>query len=1301
VSRIRLNSKFPAWFNGWLTTSLANRLTFGVLLGTIAMLTVTGFCSYVTVSVLMTRNIERDLQWDLTKVAEPLETRLAQIEKHLQSTSASPFVVGSLNDGEDPRTYLQTFLKDQLREVPDLMALGLLDLRSETLVSLENPDRRGHLPPPLVLRQLFPVARPAACLLKDDRRPALLLMQPLEDPSTGEKTGALVGQVDLAGLFRARTKNFRPGYVHRLLLGQTAILQGPQAEKPEGLFSLTRSLHLDAPLKDLDLRIEVGLDRAEIFSPLRQLVSIFLAIGTILLFLAYGLSRLLGQRLAQPIIELSRTAAEVVAGNRQSLVVNSAGQDETAVLARSLAELVDKLHSANRGLEARVLKQTESLQASQALLANIVENIPLAVGVCELGSENNWILWNRAAHRLFGTRTLKGLGQEGASILPVPLPLETTLPGPPEGIWSYSSEIRDPETGRELVVETRALGLFDDQGQITHLVAISEDVTERRRNETLVLNIARGVSAQTGEGFFRGLSEHLAEALDADIVLVGELSADRRSVRTIAVRTDGGVGDNFSYLLPGSPCEPVLSGGSCSYRKGVSRLFPEDALLAEMSIEAFVGAPLLDPDGQVLGVLVVLFRRVLEQPEMAENMLRIFAVRAAAELVRLGNEFDLQRNREWFQSIFQNAFSGICTVGMDGCLTAANAVMLEMLGTDEKALNRLSLPEIFHPEDWFAMHREFADLRKGALDALRREVRLRARDGREHWVEMAFTSACGEENWPQFAIGIFQDIGERRRVERAVKMDRLRFEALYRLSQMLNEPEATLVSHALEDAVRITGSGAGCLYFVDEEENGLTLRAWTGQGRQQCTPEQANAESEALENGLVEEALHRRAPVFVNDFSGEPLPEGGEAATGRPLDRHLAVPLLMNGRAVLVAGMSRKGDLYDESDVRHLTLIMDGMWRCLQHRRAEEALRASELRYRELSQQFQALLAGIPDRITLLSPGLRVIWTNHGVPQAEGASEEARVFCYQLWHQHADICVDCPPSRAFANARAEQGQIETVDGRTWDVRAIPILDDGRVVNVIELAQDITERMRVQEQSIRTAHLASLGELAAGVAHEINNPVNGIINYAQILADRLQQEKGLADLGGRIIREGERISAIVHRLLEFARPQQAARRAVDAAEELRESLALSAAQLRRNHIECRLEVGRELPLIKEHPGPLRQVFLNIINNARHALDEKYPGGDSGKVLDIRISRVPRPRERVRLVFTDYGSGIARENLERVMNPFFTTKPFGKGTGLGLSISHGIIIDHGGTLKIESLAGHYTRVRIELPTLANHG
>jgi signal transduction histidine kinase len=247
-----------------------------------------------------------------------------------------------------------------------------------------------------------------------------------------------------------------------------------------------------------------------------------------------------------------------------------------------------------------------------------------------------------------------------------------------------------------------------------------------------------------------------------------------------------------------------------------------------------------------------------------------------------------------------------------------------------------------------------------------------------------------------------------------------------------------------------------------------------------------------------------------------------------------------------------------------------------------------------------------------------------------------------------------------------------------------------------LTSDITEKMTLEAEAMRASHLASLGELAAGVAHEINNPINGIINYAQILSDRGSEGDQDHFIANQIIKEGDRIAKIVKNLLSFARDRSAEKNAVDIADVLSSSLALVETQLHKDGIDLTVDVSSGLPEIIAHDQQLQQVFLNVINNSRFALNRKYQGRHSNKKMKITVREVMIDNnDFVRLVFYDSGVGIAADMIDKAMNPFFTTKPGGQGTGLGLSISHGIVADHNGRIAIESNEGEYTRIIIELP------
>ncbi len=376
----------------------------------------------------------------------------------------------------------------------------------------------------------------------------------------------------------------------------------------------------------------------------------------------------------------------------------------------------------------------------------------------------------------------------------------------------------------------------------------------------------------------------------------------------------------------------------------------------------------------------------------------------------------------------------------------------------------------------------------------------------------------------------------------------------------------------------------------------------------------------------------------------------------------------------------------------------------LGHEQTADALERSESSFRQLSQEFNILLDAIPDSLVLLSPDLKVKWANKSAHQTLMPEEyRGSDYCYTLWHRQDRPCDDCPVLKSFRSGDAENVQLTTPDNRIWAVRAYPIKNEsGEVESVMELGTDITEKRTLQAEQMRSNHLASIGELAAGVAHEINNPINGIINYAQIIVNSAAPESREYDIATRIIKEGGRISFIVTSLLSFARERKEEKRPVLVRHVLSDALALTETVLKKSGITLKADIDPNIPLIKVHAQQIQQVFLNIINNARYALEQKYPQADPDKVLLITATEtVVNEEPFVQIVLEDHGTGIPEPNINKVMNPFYTTKPVGIGTGLGLSISHGIILDHNGRLSVESEEGAYTRIIVSLPAYREAG
>lgn len=270
----------------------------------------------------------------------------------------------------------------------------------------------------------------------------------------------------------------------------------------------------------------------------------------------------------------------------------------------------------------------------------------------------------------------------------------------------------------------------------------------------------------------------------------------------------------------------------------------------------------------------------------------------------------------------------------------------------------------------------------------------------------------------------------------------------------------------------------------------------------------------------------------------------------------------------------------------------------------------------------------------------------------------------------------------------------------WDWTLHPVKDAfGEVEGVLFCLIDVTDRIRKEKQLIQSEKLASMGELAAGVAHEINNPINGIINYAQILIDGLEGQTDEDGIPARIMKEAERIASIVKNMLAFVRETDDVLITVSVKNIFADILQLVETRLSNDGIQLKLGILNDLPMVNVNSQKIQQVFMNLISNARYALNEKYKGSHKNKVLRLEgeVHEIDG-KAYCRITFHDTGAGIPPDEIDKVCAPFFTTKPNGEGTGLGLSISCGIVGDYGGQLSFESEKGKYTKAIVDLPAIA---
>lgn len=385
----------------------------------------------------------------------------------------------------------------------------------------------------------------------------------------------------------------------------------------------------------------------------------------------------------------------------------------------------------------------------------------------------------------------------------------------------------------------------------------------------------------------------------------------------------------------------------------------------------------------------------------------------------------------------------------------------------------------------------------------------------------------------------------------------------------------------------------------------------------------------------------------------------------------------------VIAVEMRVAEVDWDGEVAYLASLRD----VTERERAEEALRAAEAYSKNL-------IDNSLDMIISVDQERRIVEFNRAAQVAFGY-EKAEVvgkLVDILYAEPAEGSKVNDTTLSTGHCIAEVINVRK-NGETFSsLLSASVLRDanGRMLGVMGISQDITERKQIQEKLQETSRLASIGELAAGVAHEINNPLTVVTGFSEVLMGRKIPQPE-ADFVQKIYSEAHRASKIVQNLLSFARKHEPEKRYMDVTAILERALELKAYDFRVSNIEVSTQWSSDLPLTMLDEHQLTQVILNILTNAEQAMLASHGNGE----LVISASK---SEDIIRVSIADDGPGIPPENLSKLFDPFFTTKEVGEGTGLGLSICYGIVREHGGEIWAESQTGKGATFHIELPILA---
>lgn len=336
----------------------------------------------------------------------------------------------------------------------------------------------------------------------------------------------------------------------------------------------------------------------------------------------------------------------------------------------------------------------------------------------------------------------------------------------------------------------------------------------------------------------------------------------------------------------------------------------------------------------------------------------------------------------------------------------------------------------------------------------------------------------------------------------------------------------------------------------------------------------------------------------------------------------------------------------------------------------------------------------IQDPVSLIDRQYRVQRANLSMAARAGVDIRQMIgqHCYQVFAHRDSPCEGCPAKAALQRDWQEKANLaHGIRERDYEVLAYPFPGDrGGDTALVMHYRDVTEERRLQQELVQQEKMAAIGMLAGGVAHEINNPLGGILAFTQLLMRDFKMGDPVRGDLEEIERAALRCKKIVQDLLDFSRLSSGREKNAVAVGSLLEKVF---GFLRREflslNIRLETEFASDLPSIYGDGNRLQQVFLNLLTNAAHAMPR-------GGVMSVR-SRYDANTKQVLLEFSDTGLGIKKEHLSRIFDPFFTTKGPGKGTGLGLSISYRIIREHDGQIQVQSTEGSGTTFRLLLPAV----
>jgi two-component system sensor histidine kinase/response regulator len=674
----------------------------------------------------------------------------------------------------------------------------------------------------------------------------------------------------------------------------------------------------------------------------------------------------------------------------------------------------------------------------------------------------------------------------------------------------------------------------------------------------------------------------------------------------------------------------------------------------------------------------------------------------------------LQASEKRYRRLFESAKDGILILDADtGKVVDVNPFLKGLLGYSYEALCGKRIWEIGSFTDIAASKEAFRTLQDQQYIRYE-DLPLKTSDGR--LVEVEFVSNVYQVDHSKVIQCNIRDISDRKRAEEEIRRSESRLRSLLSISQYHASNTQDFLDYALDEAIKLTGSKIGYIYHYSEERREFVLNSWSKDVMKECTITKPQTCYELDKTGIWGEAVRQGKPIVLNDFQADhPLKRGYPEGHAK-LHKYLTIPVSSGGRIVAVVGVANKEFDYGEGDVLQLSLLMDSVFKLVDLRKAEEALKESE-----------ASLARAQSSAHLANWELDV-----GTDKVWGSAE-----LYRIFNLEGQLTLGAyvekfhPDDRAYIvesiNAAIYEGKPYNIDyriiPRSGDIRHVhaegEVTHDekGRPTKFFGIVHDITERKRAEEalRSLnaelerrvreRTAELEQrnldLENFTFVAAHHLQEPLRKIQTFADLFSakhaegiheqgrDYLQRMQGMASKMRDLLQALLQYSRLSSEVQPFARINL---------KEVVETV-LSDLKVPLNEANASVEIG-DLPEIEADGGQMAQVFQNLLTNAL-----KFRRKGEAPRVRVDCNRKQRSGSQAgdcEIYVEDNGIGLEEKYQDRIFMPFqrlHRSTEYG-GVGMGLAICKRVMERHKGTIRVKSTPGRGSTFILSLPTRHNH-